>query len=306
MPRPRNNLVNQYTSASSFRTALEQRLKNISLKEGRELSGLRRRVVFDRFLDRLFKLNPKALLLKGGYALELRLPIARTTKDVDISLVDEHLYALDQNQQEEQMRELLIKSMRLVSNDFFEFELVKMAKTIDVLYGGARFTIQANLGGKEFSTFHVDFAIGDPLIEPTETTKPDPLLSFAGIESSDFSVISREQHFAEKLHIYTRLDLKDNSRVKDLVDMYLLIKSGMERKRLRKAVFKTFERRNTHAMPDFLSPPPTSWTKQYVELARRCKIEEDITIAFSYVNSFVKEQLNKPVNEKFKSDKPSN
>lgn len=295
--------MNQYTSAASFRTALEQRLKNISIKEGRDLSGLRRRVVFDRFLDRLFKLNSKSLLLKGGYALELRLPIARTTKDVDLSLVDQNLYALNQNQQEEQMRELLIRAMRQDLNDFFEFELVKTVKSIDVLYGGERFTIQASLGGREFSTFHVDIAIGDPLIEPIETTKPDPLLSFAGIEPSDFSVISREQHFAEKLHIYTRLDLKDNSRVKDLVDMYLLIKSGMERKRLRKSVFKTFERRKTHDMPEILLPPPNSWAKPYAELANRCKIEEDMYIAFSYVNSYVKDQLKKPLDGKFDGKK---
>lgn len=295
--------MNQYTSAFGFRTALEQKLKNLSIKEGRDISALRRRVVFDRFLDRLFKLNTKSLLLKGGYALELRLPIARTTKNVDLSLVDEKLYGLDQNQQEEKMRELLIGAMRQNSNDFFEFELVKTVKVIDVLYGGARFTIQANLGGKEFSTIHVDIAIGDPLIEPVETTKPDSLLSFAGIESSDFSVISREQHFAEKLHIYTRLDLKDNSRAKDLVDMYLLIKSGMERKRLRKSVFKTFARRKTHDIPDILLPPPTSWAKPYTELANRCKIEEDMNIAFLYVSSYVREQLRKPLDGKFSNKK---
>jgi len=283
--------MNQYTTAVSFKTALEQRLKNISIREGRELSALRRRIIFDRFLARLFNLNKKSVLLKGGYALELRLPIARTTKDVDLSLIDKNLLSLNKHQQEEYMRELLVKAMRQKTDDFFEFEFLKTVKTIPVLFGGARFTIQANLAGKEFSTFHVDLAIGDPVIEPIETTKPEPLLAFAGIDSTEFLVISREQHFAEKLHAYTKPKLVENSRVKDLVDMYLLIKSGMERKRLRKSVITTFERRKTHELPDTLLPPPSAWRGPYAAMASTCRIVEDIDFAFAYVNSFVRENL---------------
>jgi len=45
----------QYASANAFRVALEERLKNISKKEGTDVQRLRRQVAFDRYLCRLFK-----------------------------------------------------------------------------------------------------------------------------------------------------------------------------------------------------------------------------------------------------------
>jgi Nucleotidyl transferase AbiEii toxin, Type IV TA system len=78
-PRP-------YASAAAFRGALETRLKAISKAEGIDLQRLRRQVSFDRLLARLFAEKNAPWLLKGGYAMELRLRTARTTKDIDISL----------------------------------------------------------------------------------------------------------------------------------------------------------------------------------------------------------------------------
>ena len=47
---------------------------------------LRRKVAFDRLLARLFHEQTGNMLLKGGYALELRLESARATKDIDLSI----------------------------------------------------------------------------------------------------------------------------------------------------------------------------------------------------------------------------
>jgi hypothetical protein len=44
----------QYKTATSFRRALEDRLKNIAEKEAVPLDRMRRRVSFDRLLARLF------------------------------------------------------------------------------------------------------------------------------------------------------------------------------------------------------------------------------------------------------------
>ena len=76
----------QYATAAAFRVALETRLKSIAAAEGADLQRLRRQVSFDRLLARFFKKRNAPWLLKGGYAMELRLRTARTTKDVDISL----------------------------------------------------------------------------------------------------------------------------------------------------------------------------------------------------------------------------
>lgn len=75
----------RYTTTAAFRRALEDRLQDIAGKESVDLQRLRRQVAFDRFLARLFHATqPGALpwVLKGGYAMELRIKTARTTKDI--------------------------------------------------------------------------------------------------------------------------------------------------------------------------------------------------------------------------------
>lgn len=47
----------QYSSAASFRVALETRLKSIAKAEGVDLQRIRRQVSFDRLLARLFPLQ---------------------------------------------------------------------------------------------------------------------------------------------------------------------------------------------------------------------------------------------------------
>ncbi len=285
------NSDNTYSSPISFRTAIEQRLKDKAQKEDCDLMGLRRRLVFDRFLDRLFRQNKGSILLKGGYAMELRLPIARTTKDVDLTLLDKVLYSQEPAVQTQYMREILIRASRMDLNDYFEFEISGPVKTIDAAFGGARFTIRASMGGREFATFHVDMAIGDPLIKPIEHSRPEQLLNFAGVTTLEYPLISKEQHFAEKLHIYTRPDIKDNSRAKDLVDMILLIKNSLNHKKVNSAIEKTFAARGTHKLPAQLETPPESWKQPFAELARRCQITTDVREGFQFLNAFFNDHL---------------
>src|SRR5260370_8284591 len=76
----------KYLTAAAFRIALETRLKSIAKNEGTDLQRLRRRVSFDRLLSRFFAERNAPWLLKGGYAMELRLPTAGRTKDIDLSV----------------------------------------------------------------------------------------------------------------------------------------------------------------------------------------------------------------------------
>ena len=74
----------KYRTSVAFRTALEDRLK-AARQDGVGLARLRKRVVFERLLARLHAVAPDAWVLKGGFALELRLGAqARTTKDIDV------------------------------------------------------------------------------------------------------------------------------------------------------------------------------------------------------------------------------
>lgn len=63
----------QFKSATDFRKSLEARLKKLAEISGQDLQRLRRKVAFDRLLERVFQGNRESqFLLKGGYAMELR------------------------------------------------------------------------------------------------------------------------------------------------------------------------------------------------------------------------------------------
>ena len=97
----------RYATAAAFRRALEDRLKDIAGKEGVDLQRLRRQVAFDRLLARLFQVGqPLALpwVLKGGYAMELRIKAARTTKDIDLTMRSVSSSRREERRQEESGR----------------------------------------------------------------------------------------------------------------------------------------------------------------------------------------------------------
>ncbi|MFQ5340904.1 MAG: hypothetical protein ACE5F6_05095 [Anaerolineae bacterium] len=66
-------MIGPYDTPYAFRAALEARLRNIAQEHGTDLQRLRRRVAFDRLLARLFAQEDPPWLLKGGFALEMRL-----------------------------------------------------------------------------------------------------------------------------------------------------------------------------------------------------------------------------------------
>ena len=114
------------------------------------------------------------------------------------------------------------------------------------------------MDGRVFARFHVDIGVGDVLIDPTESIEGRDWLGFAGISSPTIWMIPQEQQFAEKLHTYTLpRQGTPNSRVRDLVDMVLLVRSGnLSRPKVLDALRQTFERRETHPMPSEISEPP--------------------------------------------------
>ncbi len=155
-------------------------------------------------------------------------------------------------------------------------------------YGGARFPVEARLDGRIFVGFHLDVGIGDAVMEPLEVIEARDWLGFAGIASPSVYMIPREQQFAEKLHAYTLpRQGAANTRVRDLVDMVLLIQSAtLDRNRVTEAIRVTFERRKTHALPNVLPVPPADWQKSYESLARECGLSGQGEDAFEILRTF--------------------
>jgi hypothetical protein len=275
----------RYASGIGLRTALEERLRRIAREEAVDLQRLRRQVTFDRFLARVFSRSGSPWVLKGGYAMELRFRAARATKDLDFTVQA----APDGRSGGDVILEHLQDVGALDIGDFFTFRVAEASIDLDgAPYGGARYPVEAILGGRTFVRFHLDIGIGDVVLDPVEVVEPRDRLAFAQIPPPRVAMISREQQFAEKLHAYTLpRPVSPNSRVRDLVDMVLLIESGtLSSEKVREALGRTFERRGTHNLPETLTAPPDEWETPFRALAEECRLTANLAQAFEVVCRF--------------------
>ena len=269
----------RYASASAFRTALETRL-NQEQSEGVGVSRLRKRVVFERLLARLQAVAPDGWFLKGGFALELRLGVnARTTKDVDID------WALE----EEEATELLLDAAAREMDDLFAFTVLRATADDDLAGGGQRWTVRAELAGREFERVAIDIGVGNPPVVAPDSVVSSHLLEFAGIAPVVVPALAVEQHLAEKLHAYSRTYAGDqpSSRVKDLVDMVVIARTtSIEADRLSEAVRSIFDRRATHAIPQSLESPPPDWARSWRALVTHLPADGELLAGFDTAAAF--------------------
>jgi len=271
-----------YGSAFAFRRALEDRLAAAAKAENFDLQRMRRQVAFDRLLARLFAEGNPPWRLKGGYALELKLAVARSTRDLDLGLSSISQSPVD-------LVTALQDAASKEAGDFFVYQIGEPTMELDgAPYGGSRHPVEANLDGRLFARFHLDVGLGDIQQEPYEWIAPRDWLGFAGIPAGSFPTISREEHFAQKLHAYTLpRGARANTRVKDLIDLVLLMDSGtLDMERLSRDITVTFARRESHMVPQSLEPPPDFWEPVFVKLAAECGIDGDIHAQFDRVSSF--------------------
>ena len=136
---------------------------------------------------------------------------------------------------------------------------------------GSRFTVDLALAGRPFASFHMDVGVGDPELEPPDWIEGEDFLSFAGIPAARIALVPVAQQVAEKLHAYTRpRPTSPNTRVKDLVDLNLLLEAGLPGEdRLAAALRATFESYASHPLPSRLPEPPVAWVAPYEALARQ-------------------------------------
>jgi hypothetical protein len=279
-----------YTTAGAFRRSLEERLKRMSVAEQVDPNRLRRQVSFDRLLARLFREEPQPWVLKGGYALELRFKAARSTVDIDLTVQRVPASAGDDDQNQI-VRDMLQTAAAVPLGDWFEFTFGSPVMDLTAApYGGARYPVEARMDQRIFARFHLDAGVGDVVSPPLETIECRDWLGFAGIQPSQVRMIGCEQQFAEKLHAYTLPCSSANSRVKDLVDMALLIgSSGLGGRRVADELQLTFERRGTHDLPASLIPPPADWQVPFRALAEECRLPGDLAAVFTEVQEFFQE-----------------
>lgn len=261
----------RYRTAAAFRTALEERIKQQSAAEGTAIWRMRKRVAIERFLARLQTSPDSPWLLKGAFALDLRFrDRARSTKDLDlgsdISLLGQA--PLERPEIAARLRQAAGHPLE----DFFVFAIPGEGEEIvqEPAARAYRFIVHAALAGRPFEEFRVDIATKPELVAPIEEVPASDTLAFAGIPPVRFRAISLPQQFAEKLHAFTfPWEDRENTRVKDLVDITLILESSPpEPKIARTALEGIFEGRGTHKLPTRISDPPATWVGSYGLMAR--------------------------------------
>ena len=285
--------VDKYQSAAGFRMAVKSKLNKISQNTGQDIRRLYRQTAYAQFLARLFLEDDISWVLKGGHALELRLQKSRATKDVDLAMRDMKWAHSKKEEESSALRDLLLKKSQIDLEDYFEFNISQPVLSLDnAPYGGTRFRVEAMIDGKTFSKFLIDIGIGDAWIEPQDTLQLSSHLEELGLKSFTVKAIPIEHHIAEKIHALTLLRDVSNSRVKDLVDLFLIFKfEKFSNEKIKDCIKETFTKRNTHKVPQELPLPNESLEKPFKDMMD--SIDEKVTIkeAFQFVNQHFKSHL---------------
>ena len=258
----------KYATEHAFRTALEARIKQ-GQNDSAGVSRLRKRIVFERLLARLVAQAPGDWVLKGGFALELRLGnVARSTKDADFE------WRLDK----EEAVEMLLDAAALDLGDRFTFALERADEETELPGGGQRWRVAATLAGRIFERAVIDVAFAAAPVHAPEQIATSNLLEFAGLAGVQVPTLGIEQHLAEKLHAYTRQYAggRRSTRVKDLVDVVVIANTSAIAAKLAEAMTIIFDRRAEHAVPARPPEPPAEWAMPWRRLARDVPAADDI------------------------------
>lgn len=264
--------MKRYETVAAFESALRARLHALATKE-QTFQYLRRQVAFGRVLARLQAAAPEAWLLKGGVALEYRVARARATLDIDITT------NLDLND----MSDVLTRAEATDLFDYFQIEIGERERPVDDV-NAYRFHVAVKYAdGRPFEPLKLDIGFADPWLGVPVTLDAPSLLEFAGIAPTTLRTIPAAQQLAEKIHAYTKsYGSHTSSRVKDFVDIALLLGDGVDLNELQTMLRFVFASRRTHAVPAELKPPSEAWRIPYGKLAAGLPVPQNLDDCYQF------------------------
>lgn len=208
-------------SARALQRSMMQRIQHLAKKTRKSNGRITNILIMERFIHRINQIFPETTFLKGGLALEFRIDMPRTTKDIDIRT---------KGSMKELMENLRrVEAFRPLPEDHIHFEITFDNKhpTITGLgmkYDGYRFQVVAKMAGKVYTRFGLDVGFNDPIYGEPSLLKGDNFFEKYGIPPVEALVYPPTTHLAEKLHACTcpQPGGRVNGRYKDIVDMVVL------------------------------------------------------------------------------------
>lgn len=222
-----------------------------------------------------------AFVVKGGVALELRLPgRARATDDLDVVVVsdeDDLVAALDAT----------------LSAPYQDCTFTRRPDTRPLGDDAVRVSVQIAYRSQHWATVQLDLTRPDAVATETETVRGIPLGYFGLIGPRDVVCLSLRYHVAQKFHGMTKVPYHggENDRFRDAVDI-LLLRDLVERSdlpALRRACEATFRARAEHRWPPEIDLPE-SWRAPYAALAEDVGlVPSDLDAAELEIRGFLSE-----------------
>jgi len=218
---------------------LKGRIRNFAKEKNIHAQEVLQSYMFERFLERLSKSKYKSnFVIKGGLLISSMIGISeRTTMDLDVTIKS---FPVDDQKVIEMINEII--SVEVGDNIIFEFDRIKPIRTDDK-YNNYSVAINA-LFGKISVPLKVDITTGDEIVPKEIIFKYKMLFEEKDIELLSYTL---ETILAEKFETILRRGIS-NTRARDFYDIFILYQlkaSEINWDVLRKAVEKTFKKRNS-------------------------------------------------------------
>ena len=219
---------------------VRDKLKNIAIKRNLDFNTLLRLYLYDRFIERLAVSKYRDnFILKGGFYLSTLFGLeSRFTKDIDTAIKDA-------NFTKENVEKMIKSIIAIDINDGALISFIEIGNIReDDQYGGFRAILNVKVDTIR-ENFQIDIATGDPITPKPIVYKYCPILGDSYVDVWSYNI---ETVIAEKLETILRR-AEANSRIRDYYDLYFIYTKGWNDIKiddLRKAIYKTFEKRNYH------------------------------------------------------------
>lgn len=217
---------------------VKDKLKNITIKRKLDFNTLLRLYMYDRFIERLAVSKYRDnFILKGGFYLSTLFGLeSRSTKDIDTAIKDASFT-------KENIEKIIKSIIKIDIDDGALITFIEIGKIREEdQYGGFRVILNVKVDTIR-ENFQIDIATGDPITPRPIVYKYRPILGDSYVTVWSYNI---ETVIAEKLETILRR-AEANSRIRDYYDLYLIYTKGWNDVKiddLRKAVDKTFEKRN--------------------------------------------------------------
>lgn len=253
--------MKRHKNSGSYGKAINECVQRRSLLDNIPHATVRRSLVFDVLLARLARAD-HGLVLRGGFAMEMRFNAAPSSGDIDFS-ASKKLKVLSQSHEMGNFIKTRLEDVLSTEYDrddsHFEFRIQDASSFLDQA-GGFRYPVKVFIDGKEFETFNIDIGINDFMGAASELLSKTIDPSLGSGSSYKIETVPLEQLFAENLFKLQKAkdESDDHTGASTLYDLYKIVSSDVNLDALRqvtKALFAHKER----PLPSTL---PESTTKQ--------------------------------------------